>query len=184
MKNTAFLFIDFQQAFADPSWGKRNNPFAEKNAYELLKQARMVGQTIIHVKHISTNNESLFYEHSPTSKFIDGLEPEKSEMVFTKSVNSAFIGTKLEEYLRGKKIEALITLGLTTDHCVSTTVRMGSNLGFQMILVSDATATFERKGIDGSTLSAELIHDVHLSSLNREFATILSTQETLKLLQK
>lgn len=174
MEKIALLLIDFQQVFAAPSWGKRNNPFAEKNAREILKQARRSGLTIIHIKHISTNDESLFYKHSPTSEFITGLEPESSEMVFTKSVNSAFIGTKLEIYLREEKIDGLIAMGLTTDHCVSTSVRMGSNLGFHMTLVSDATATFERKGMDGSMLSADLIHDVHLSSLNEEFACRLT----------
>ena len=47
----------------------------------------------------------------------------------TKGVNSAFIGTQLEEILKESEVRTLVIAGLTTDHCVSTTTRMAANLG-------------------------------------------------------
>jgi hypothetical protein len=52
---------------------------------------------------------------------------------------------------------------------------MAGNFGFDTFLVSDATATFNKKGLDGQNFSAELIHETALASLNGEFATVVIT---------
>ena len=87
------------------------------------------------------------------------------EPVFQKHVNDAFIGTNLEAHLRAHDIEALVVVVITTDHCVSSTMRMAGNLGFTVTVVEDATATFERRGPDGTHYTADLMHRVALASL-------------------
>jgi hypothetical protein len=52
---------------------------------------------------------------------------------------------------------------------------MAGNLGFDTFLVSDATATFNKKGLEGQNFPAELIHATALASLNDEFAKIVTT---------
>jgi hypothetical protein len=52
---------------------------------------------------------------------------------------------------------------------------MAGNFGFDTYVVSDATATFNKKGIDGQNFSASLIHETALASLSEEFATIITT---------
>ena len=97
------------------------------------------------------------------------------------SVNSAFIGTNLENYLRNKSIDKLILVGMTLAHCVSTTVRMASNLGFKVILIEDATITFEIADyFSDKLLSADEIHRYHISALNKEFCEVTNTKEFLK----
>jgi nicotinamidase-related amidase len=53
---------------------------------------------------------------------------------------------------------------------------MAANLGFDTFLVSDATATFNKKGMEGQNYPAELIHETALASLNDEFARIVTTE--------
>ena len=52
---------------------------------------------------------------------------------------------------------------------------MAGNLGYDTYLVADATATFNKKGMDGKNYSAELIHETALASLNHEFATLITS---------
>jgi nicotinamidase-related amidase len=95
-------------------------------------------------------------------------------------VNSAFIGTDLEQRLREHKIDSVVITGITTNHCVSTTARMAGNLGFNTYVVSDATATFDIKGPDGRHYTADEMHAMGLAEINDEFATVLDTETLLK----
>jgi nicotinamidase-related amidase len=177
--NVALLLIDLQKGFDDPSWGCRNNPMAEERAASLLLFWRQKLWPVIHIQHCSLEPGSPLALSQPGCEFKEETKPLNSEKQFRKTVNSAFIGTKLEKYLRSQSIDSLVIAGLTTDHCVSTSTRMAGNLGFDVTLVSDATATFDRKGHDGAYHSAEEIHAIHLASLNNEFCTVKSTAEVL-----
>lgn len=179
MKKPALLLIDVQKGFDDPAWGVRNNPDAEANMAQLLTAWRDAQQPVIHVKHDSTLATSPLRPGSPGNDFMDDVAPLASEARFAKTVNSAFIGTGLEDYLHDNGIEALVIVGLTTDHCVSTTVRMAGNLGFNVTLVADATAAFDRTAAGGRHYTAEEIHDVHLASLDGEFCTVKTAAEIL-----
>ena len=109
----------------------------------------------------------------------DIIKPNSNEPVIVKEVNSGFIGTGLEEKLKEKNISTLVIAGLTTNHCISTTTRMAGNLDFETFLISDATATFDRVGLNGEIFDAELIHQTALASLNEEFATIINTNSLI-----
>lgn len=173
----ALLLIDIQKAFDNIEYwgGQRNNPEAENNAGELLKLWRNKKLPIFHIKHCSSSKTSLLNELNAGNEFKDIVKPIDGEPIIKKNVNSAFIGTDLKERLDKEQISKLVIVGLTTDHCVSTTTRMAGNFGYDTFLVSDATATFNKKGVDGQNYSAELIHDTALASLNEEFATIITT---------
>lgn len=177
--NTALLLIDIQQGLDHPRWGKRNNPDAERNIAALLEAWRRTDRPVIHVQHMSTVADSPLRPELPGNAFKPEAVPRDREPVFQKTVNSAFIGTGLEAHLRSRQIETLVLVGLTTDHCVSTTARMAANLGFTTILVGDGTATFERSGPNGEHHSAEQMHQAELASLHGEFATVRRTSDVL-----
>lgn len=179
-QNTALLVIDVQLGFDDPKWGARNNPEAESNIAKILSWWRAHQMPIIHIQHASTISTSPLRKQTSGLAFKTVAQPMEGEVIFEKSVNSAFIGTGLEEYLRKQGIVDLVVVGLTTDHCISTTARMGANLGFSMTVVSDGTATFERRAMDGSQCSAENMHQYALASLQGEFAQIVDVGELLQ----
>ena len=173
------ILIDLQKGFDDPKWGIRNNPSAELNAKRLLEKWRELRYPIVHVQHSSLESDSPLRSDRPGFHFKNETSPAIGEMIVTKNVNSAFIGTNLESYLKVNNFLDLLFVGLTTDHCISTTVRMASNLGFEVTLIHDAIATFNRIGLDGRNISADEIHRIHLSSLNGEFCQVLSTDEVM-----
>lgn len=179
-KNTALLVIDVQQGFCDPSWGPRNNPEAEINIARLIADWRYNGRPIRHIHHSSRSPAGSFYRGEPGHDPKREAAPVPGELIHLKEVNSAFIGTKLEEDLRGEGVNTLVIVGLTTNHCVSTTTRMAGNLGFITYVIEDATATFDRLGLDGEMRPAADVHAAALSDLSDEFATILKTEEVLR----
>ncbi|MFA9391280.1 MAG: cysteine hydrolase family protein [Prolixibacteraceae bacterium] len=182
-EQVALILIDIQKGFEDLAyWGERNNPNAEQNAGNLLQHWRKMNQPVFHVKHCSSNPDSILAEGKPGNEIQDVVRPLETEPVIKKNVNSAFIGTDLQQRLEVLGIKKLVIAGLTTDHCVSTSVRMAGNLGFDTIVVNDATATFDKLSFDGKKYPAQLIHDTALASLHEEFAKVLNTNEVLALL--
>ena len=179
--STALLVVDAQRGIDAPGhYGTtRNNPQAEDNIKRLLQHWRSHRSPCIYIVHDSTEPGSPLKLSLPTGAIKDGLEPEAGEVVIRKTVNSAFIGTDLELQLRRRGITALVIVGFVTNHCVETTARMAGNLGYQTFVVSDATATFDRKGPDGRTFDADLVHNVSLASIDGEFAKVLSTDALL-----
>ena len=177
--NTALLLIDIQQGLDDPCWGNRNNPDAETNMCAVLTRWRSQGWPVIHIQHCSTEAGSPLRPDCAGVAFKPATAPVDDEPIIQKQVNSAFIGTNLETMLRKRKLDSLVVVGLTTDHCVSTTVRVAANKGFSVILVGDATATFDRTAPDGAYIDADTMHTVSLASLNREFCTVAATRDLL-----
>lgn len=173
----ALLLIDIQKGFEDVVYwgGQRNNPMAEANAAEILQLWRQHGLPVFHIQHCSTNPISPLHESNAGNAFNELVVPVEGETIIKKNVNSAFIGTDLQEQLKDAGIKKLVIAGLTTDHCISTTTRMAGNMGFETYLVADACATFNKTGMTGENYPAELIHETALASLHKEFAEIITT---------
>lgn len=175
----ALVLIDVQKGFFNENLGKRNNLKAEENMLKVLEKFRKENKRIIHIQHHSVEEKG-FFSKKEDIEFKDGFEPLSKEIIFQKKVNSAFIGTELEKYLKDNNIDTLIIVGLTLPHCVSTTTRMASNLGFKVILIEDATASFEMKDYySDKMLTADEVHRFNITVLNEEFAKIVKTEDFL-----
>lgn len=185
-KRPALLLIDIQKGFEDIAYwgGARNHPDAEQKAGQLLQCWRENRLPIFHIMHCSTTPESPLVEGKLGNEIQDVVAPLIGEPIIKKDVNSAFIGTDLKELLNAGNITQVVIVGLTTDHCVSTSTRMAGNLGFDTYLVNDAVATFDKKGVKGEHYPAQLIHDTAIASLHEEFATVLNTEDVLALFNK
>ena len=176
-KREALIVIDMQKGFDKPSWGTRNNPRAEANGLVVLQAWRATGRQVIIVRHDSTNPDSPLRPGQPGNDLKPGFEPVAGDWLIAKSVNSAFIATDLKAQLHNAGITAITVFGLTTDQCVSTTVRMAANFGFAVTVVEDACACFAQTAPWGQPVSADLLHMAHITTLNTEFARVVTSHD-------
>src|SRR3954463_6672299 len=178
------ILIDVQEGFDAAYWGERNNPDAERKIEQLLARWRASHRPVIHVRHDSVEPDSALRPDSPGNTIKDEATPAPGEPIVGKNVNSAFIGTDLEARLRAHTSDTVVLCGFTTNHCVSTTARMDGNLGFRTFVLSDSTVAFAMRspGPDGRLIPAAVMHEVGLAELDREFATIVTTDELIALL--
>lgn len=173
-KPAVLLLIDYQKGFeAIAAGAHRNNPEAEANALRLIQAWRDARWPIIHVRHDSTDPGSPFRPGEPGNAPMSFAIEEPGDIVVRKQVSSAFIGTDLVGRLEALGRPDVVVAGISTDHCVSTTVRMGANLGFRMILAADGCFTFQREDAEGNVLSADEVHRAAIASLKGEFAEIV-----------
>jgi nicotinamidase-related amidase len=71
--------------------------------------------------------------------------------------------------------------GITTEHCVSTTVRLAASLGFAVDLVGDAChATAKRRADGAGEIDAETVHQIELAILDGEFAHVVTTRDVIQ----
>jgi ureidoacrylate peracid hydrolase len=72
---------------------------------------------------------------------VDELSPLTQDHVVIKRRDSAFQDTEIEVWLRSFGIDALIFAGIDTSICVESSLRDAFNHGYDIILISDATAS-------------------------------------------
>lgn len=107
--------------------------------------------------------------------FIDDFQPLAGEVVIDKPGNSAFYATDLLQILHARGIRHLLIGGVTTDVCVSSTLRDANDRGFDCLLIEDAcgAATME-------------LHQAVLNSMQREggiFGAYTDSQTLTDLIQ-
>ncbi|WP_235496737.1 cysteine hydrolase family protein [Leifsonia sp. Root4] len=180
--NAALIVIDMQQGFADPAWGRRNNPDCEANVAALLDAWVGSDRPVVLVRHDSVGEASPLNPDNPGNALLDFVAAAPHQLFVTKQVNSAFFGEPdLSEWLSALDIEQIVVCGIQTNMCVETTARMGGNLGFEVFVPIDATHTFDLEGPNGARLSAdELAAATAVNLHGGEFATVLSTAELLE----
>ncbi|MGY2053016.1 cysteine hydrolase family protein [Methylobacterium sp. JK268] len=178
-RTSVLIPIDMQRAFDAPPWPGRWNREADRNGLRLLAAWRDAGLPIIHVRHDSAEPDSTLRPGRPGHRFRDGFEPRDGEPVVAKSVNSAFIGTDLDLRLRRLGATDLVVFGLTTDMCVSTSVRTGANLGWRIALVGDACDCLDLPDGAGGVIPAAQVHAVHCATLAYEFCRVIATEEAV-----
>lgn len=105
---------------------------------------------------------------------IDELKPEPGEPVIDKPGYSAFAHTDLELLLRNRGIRQLILCGVTTEVCVSSTLRHAVDLGFGCLTVADAcgsaypalhAAALSMIGVEGGLFGEVITSDALIALL-------------------
>lgn len=176
---TALIVIDVQRGFDDAAhWGARNNPDCEGNIAALVAAWQGAGRPLVLVRHDSAEPDSPLAPGTPGNAFRPELDGVEGDLLVTKQVNSCFLGSPdLDAWLRERGSRTVALCGISTNHCVETTARMGANLGYEVLFALDATHSFDRTGPDGSVLTADELARATATNLHGEFATIVTTAE-------
>jgi allophanate hydrolase len=71
--------------------------------------------------------------------FVDSLKPNPGEVIIDKPGKGAFYATELHQLLVNRAISHLLVVGVTTECCVTSTLKEANDRGFECLLVKDAT---------------------------------------------
>ena len=168
------LPIDMQKAIDLPGRPRRGNPALDENGLKLLALWREKGLPIVHVQHASVEPESWFRPGHEGYALRPGFEPRAGEALVVKSVNSAFIGTDLDLRLRRLGAKLVVCFGWAADMCVSTTIRTGANMGWEMVMVADACDCSDLPDALGDgIIPSEEIFRAHVATLAADFCRVV-----------
>ncbi len=158
---TALIIIDVQNILVET--GFETEKLLEKIAY-LQDRARSKNIEIIYVQHIE-NPEAQTSDDWQLSALLNRKPDEK---VFQKRYNSIFKETGLKEYLDQQGIEQLVLCGMQTEYCVDTSVKVGFEYGYKLIIPEGAVTTF-----DGEDIPAETLNEFYENIWEERFADVL-----------
>lgn len=178
---TALVIIDMQMIMQEriDSGREHINPEAPRKIVALVDAFRKAGNAIIHVRHQDDDPSSPLhpnasgYQPMPCGRELEG------EPVFVKKSSSAFATTDLATYLTERDIIRLSVAGAVAGFCVNSTVRAGSDLGFDMTVVRDAVIGFD---LPNTNLDARSIFDVTMGLLEADFAKLADSRSIIKAL--
>lgn len=193
-KHTALIVIDVQESFRQrPSWQAISNPRIVADVNRLVDAARSRGDLVVWVLHAEPGSGTVFDPASGYVQPIDGLSPRDGEPVLTKNAHNAFTTTNLQLLLTLNGVREVVVCGIRTEQCCETTARLASDLGYQVVFVTEATATtpLPHRDLGEQAPLAEILADPRtLSSadvitrteyaLAGRFATIATIDEVVR----
>src|SRR5207302_2164344 len=173
-KATALLVIDLQNdtvgeegAFASSGAAAfATEHHVVDQAKQLVDAFRAAGAQVIHVWHIdepghvdSTRNAELYRSIAEADALVRGtwgaepvVSPAAGDLVVEKQRMSSFNSTTLDTKLRGLGIRTVVCCGAWTNWAVEHTCRDAADHGYEVVVVTDATATiseeFHRAALD------------------------------------
>jgi nicotinamidase-related amidase len=120
------------------------------------------------LKQLRVSNPSaadwLARDSARENRFVEGLEPQKDDIVFEKFVPNAFLGTAFEWHLRKHHLKTILLTGAALETGIDGTARDALNLGYYTVIVRDCVGSPFRDTYDAALLSLERIFDVVDSS--------------------
>ncbi|GAA1606179.1 isochorismatase family protein [Kribbella sancticallisti] len=191
MTQTALIVIDVQESFrVRPNWKAVNHPDIADRVNVLVDAARAKGDLVVWVLHTEPGTGGAFDPAEGHVRLIEGLEPRAGEPILHKTSHNAFTTTNLQQIFTQHGIREVVISGIRTEQCCETTTRVASDLGYDVVFVTEATATtplphwttpadatLEEILADPRTLSPEVIVERTEYALAGRFATIRTLDE-------
>jgi nicotinamidase-related amidase len=153
----ALLIVDVQNALID--LGPFNKEKLIMNIRRLIASCRKNDVEVIYVQH-SSGEGSLTEYGTHGWEIYNEIKPFDGEKIFHKIFNSSFRETGLKDYLDQKGINELIIVGMQTDFCIDTTVKVAFEYGYKVTTPVNTNSTYDNGG-----LTAKQIHDYYNNNI-------------------
>jgi len=142
-----------------------------------LTAFRAAGEPIIHLQHVWDAPDATFMRPgTPGIEIHDAVQPEQGEPVLKKAQPNGFLGTGLEDELRGRGVEELVVAGMMSSMCVDATVRAAVDLGFSATVVHDACAAPDLEFL-GETIPGPAVHGAFMAALADGYASLVAADD-------
>lgn len=193
---TALVLIEYQNDFTSPGGtlhdavkGVMESTNMLGNSVQTVGQARSLGATIVHVpisfadgyRELSPEpygilkgvvDSNSFRKGTWGAEIVADLTPDPSDIVAEgKRGLDAFATTNLDFILRSRGITTVALAGFLTNCCVESTMRTAYEKGYQVVTLTDCTATVsddeQRLAVEKNfpMFSHPLAHDDFLAKL-------------------
>ncbi|MCC7666890.1 cysteine hydrolase family protein [Liquorilactobacillus satsumensis] len=180
----ALIVIDVQNDYFENGKMELEAP---QEALQQIKRVLTFFKTaelpIIYIQHIKEGTTADFFGRGTKgAQLHTDLEVDSSAIVIEKQFPNSFVKTKLEETLKSLQVEQVVITGMMTQMCVDSTTRASRELGYNPILLADATAT-KALSFGTNKVAAKDVQYAFLAAL-QSFAQVLSTTTYLNRFNK
>lgn len=178
MSRKALIVIDAQQSFRHSTyWSENDLPAYLEKQQALIDGCVQQGIPVVQVFHVE--HQGHFSMASGNVRTLSELSINP-DLIIHKRHHSAFAGTPLAARLTQMGVTSLIISGIRTEQCCETTTRHGSDSGFSVDFVSEATLTFPMAySRSGRVYSVAEIRECTELVLEDRFARIVTVAEAL-----
>lgn len=115
--------------------------------------------TNIPLLEVVAQQQSLL-DNTPATEIVDELKPEADDWISTNPKVSAFASSDLDERLRAAGIDTVVIFGVATNISVESTGRAAGDLGYRVIVVSDACSAAAQEVHEATLASFGLLGEV------------------------
>jgi nicotinamidase-related amidase len=183
--SAALIVIDMQHGFLAPG-----EPYETASARDMLPavehvliSARRAGLPIVWTQSdhsapysgillkkfpIIREDRALWRGDKSFELYADMAQPIDGEYRLVKHKYDAFFETDLDAILRNQKVETVIIVGTATNVCCESTARSAFFRDYQVVVVSDATATFDMN-----------MHEASLATINTFFGRVMTSDDVI-----
>ncbi|WP_339434100.1 MULTISPECIES: cysteine hydrolase family protein [unclassified Pseudomonas] len=165
---TALLIIDVQHALCSGQYQCYDVLRVIDTINDLSARARQSGVPVVFIQH--EENDSPLAHGADGWQLAEGLETSANDLRVRKTTPDSFYQTDLSKLLPIEDFESLVICGLQTDYCVNATVRQAHQLGYDVVLASDAHSTLDNGNMKAEDIIAE--HNKDLAHLTGSVARV------------
>ncbi|KAH8666023.1 isochorismatase hydrolase [Tricladium varicosporioides] len=172
VNDSVLIIIDAQNDYDYGLLAIADLELSRPNILTLLNKYRAAEGDIVHVVHDTPPGAPLFTQGTPAAEIFPELTPLVGEKVVHKTQPSSFTDTVLHEHLQNLGKKKIVLVGYMAHNCVSSTSRIGAEMGYDVLVVRDAIGD---RDVPGAT--AKQLVDVVLAELGDVSATIVNTAD-------